>query len=106
MSDYNGYVPYEAPEPTSSPTSARPQTAMRTRSQGPPPPHAPQRERARMVAPGPGEPTPDEQEQVSRRLWERLEFQPVAGAPTTSGAYVPHERLSKSSCPRKLDDPS
>ena len=83
----SGYEPYEPYEDTPRADAGR--------AQGSQPPHAPQRERTSMVAPSPGIPIPEDQEQVSRRLWERLEYQPIAGAPAELiGAHAPHERLS------------
>ena len=84
MFDHDGYEPFE---PDLTPRSL----AAGGWSREPPP--APQRERPQMVAPG--EPTPVEQEHVSRRLWERLEYRPIAGAPAgLRGAHAPHESLS------------
>ena len=87
MYDHDGYEPFN---PNLTPRSL----AAAGRSQDPPP--APQRERSQMVAPGPGVPTPADQEQVSRHLWERLEYQPIAGTPTRlASAYTPNESLGR-----------
>ena len=85
-SSYEPYEPHYTSEPSNTPQGAQPAASR--------PPDAPQREYPRMVAPGPGVPTPDDQELVSRRLWERLEFQPVASAPALTSTHVPDGRLS------------
>ena len=62
MSNYASYEPFEPDRATPVRQAAAASSQM--------PPDAPQREQPQMVAPGPGEPSPVEQEQVTRRLWE------------------------------------
>ena len=86
MDNNSSYEPFEPDRVT---------PVGRTPAAGQQPPGAPQREHPHMVAPGTGEPSPADQEQVSRRLWERLEYRPIAGASAgMRSAHAPYERMS------------